>query len=67
MSADRTPILYLAPWVDLGGSDKGTIDWFKRLDRVPLGALADHDAAVEQPLVAQGRALRRGGLGRCPT
>ena len=31
--ADRTPILYLAPWVDLGGSDKGTIDWFKHLDR----------------------------------
>jgi glycosyltransferase involved in cell wall biosynthesis len=30
---DRTPILYLAPWVDLGGSDKGTIDWFKNLDR----------------------------------
>jgi len=30
---DRTPILYLAPWVDLGGSDKGTIDWFKHLDR----------------------------------
>ncbi len=29
----RTPILYLAPWVDLGGSDKGTIDWFKHIDR----------------------------------
>ncbi|HXE44441.1 MAG TPA: glycosyltransferase [Conexibacter sp.] len=28
----RTPILYLAPWVDLGGSDKGTIDWFKHVD-----------------------------------
>jgi glycosyltransferase involved in cell wall biosynthesis len=31
--AERIPILYLAPWVDLGGSDKGTIDWFKHLDR----------------------------------
>lgn len=31
--ADRVPILYLAPWVDLGGSDKGTIDWFKHIDR----------------------------------
>jgi glycosyltransferase involved in cell wall biosynthesis len=31
--SDRIPILYLAPWVDLGGSDKGTIDWFKHLDR----------------------------------
>ena len=30
---DRVPILYIAPWVDLGGSDKGTIDWFKHLDR----------------------------------
>ena len=22
-----------SPWVDLGGSDKGTIDWFKHIDR----------------------------------
>jgi glycosyltransferase involved in cell wall biosynthesis len=29
----RVPILYLAPWVDYGGSDKGTIDWFRWLDR----------------------------------
>ncbi|NLT07348.1 MAG: glycosyltransferase [Solirubrobacterales bacterium] len=29
----RTSVLYLAPWVDLGGSDKGTIDWFKSIDR----------------------------------
>jgi glycosyltransferase involved in cell wall biosynthesis len=29
----RVPILYLAPWVDIGGSDKGTIDWFRWLDR----------------------------------
>ncbi|MCZ7538215.1 MAG: hypothetical protein M5T61_21280 [Acidimicrobiia bacterium] len=29
----RTPILYLAPWVDYGGSDKGTIDWFRWIDR----------------------------------
>jgi glycosyltransferase involved in cell wall biosynthesis len=33
VSDDRTPILYLAPWVDLGGSDRGTIDWFKNIDR----------------------------------
>ncbi|HVS28995.1 MAG TPA: glycosyltransferase [Solirubrobacteraceae bacterium] len=32
-SAPRIPILYLAPWVDYGGSDKGTIDWFRWLDR----------------------------------
>ncbi len=33
MDEGGVPILYLAPWVDLGGSDKGTIDWFKHLDR----------------------------------
>ena len=32
-SGERVPILYLAPWVDFGGSDKGTIDWFRWLDR----------------------------------
>ncbi len=32
-SLERVPILYLAPWVDFGGSDKGTIDWFRWLDR----------------------------------
>ena len=29
----RIPVLYLAPWVDFGGTDKGTIDWFRWLDR----------------------------------
>jgi glycosyltransferase involved in cell wall biosynthesis len=29
----RIPILYLAPWVGYGGSDKNTIDWFRQLDR----------------------------------
>src|SRR4051794_3110523 len=29
----RVPVCYLAPWVDYGGSDKGTIDWFRWLDR----------------------------------
>ena len=33
MTDRRTPILYIAPWVDLGGSDRGTIDWFKHIDR----------------------------------
>ena len=33
MSDERTPILYIAPWIDLGGSDRGTIDWFKNIDR----------------------------------
>ena len=29
----RVPVLYLAPWVIPGGSDKGTVDWFRTLDR----------------------------------
>ncbi len=33
MADDRIPVMYLAPWVDFGGSDKGTIDWFRWLDR----------------------------------
>ncbi len=32
-SPERLPVLYLAPWVDIGGADKGTIDWFRWLDR----------------------------------
>jgi glycosyltransferase involved in cell wall biosynthesis len=27
------PVLYLAPWVDYGGTAKGTLDWFRWLDR----------------------------------
>jgi glycosyltransferase involved in cell wall biosynthesis/GT2 family glycosyltransferase len=33
MSSERIPILYLAPWVGYGGSDKNTIDWFRWIDR----------------------------------
>ncbi len=33
MTPPRTAVLYIAPWIDLGGSDKGTIDWFKHIDR----------------------------------
>ncbi|MGI8856895.1 MAG: glycosyltransferase family 4 protein [Thermomicrobiales bacterium] len=29
----RQNVLYLAPWVSYGGSDKGTIDWFRCLDK----------------------------------
>lgn len=38
MSDSRLPILYLAPWVDFGGSDTGTIDWFRTLDRSRFAA-----------------------------
>lgn len=27
------PILYVAPWAVAGGSDKGTLDWFRTIDR----------------------------------
>ncbi|MFL5885092.1 MAG: glycosyltransferase family 4 protein, partial [Thermoleophilaceae bacterium] len=27
------PVLYIAPWVDHGGTDKATADWFRSLDR----------------------------------
>jgi glycosyltransferase involved in cell wall biosynthesis len=32
-ASSRIAALYLAPWVDYGGSDKGTIDWFRWIDR----------------------------------
>lgn len=28
----RVPILYVAPWVGYGGTDSGTIDWFRTVD-----------------------------------
>src|SRR4051794_18397552 len=27
------PVLYIAPWVDYGGTDKATVDWFRSIDR----------------------------------
>lgn len=33
VGAGRIPILYLAPWIDIGGTDKNTIDWFRGIDR----------------------------------
>lgn len=32
-AGNRIPICYVAPWVDYGGTDKATIDWFRWLDR----------------------------------
>ncbi|HEY1854808.1 MAG TPA: glycosyltransferase [Solirubrobacterales bacterium] len=31
--SERIPVLYLAPWVGYGGSDKNTIDWFRWIDQ----------------------------------
>lgn len=33
LARKRTPLLYLAPWIDYGGTDKNTIDWFRAIDR----------------------------------
>ncbi|HSR93638.1 MAG TPA: hypothetical protein VLK56_02130, partial [Solirubrobacterales bacterium] len=33
MTDTRIPILYLAPWVDLGDPDRSTIEWFEQIDR----------------------------------
>ncbi len=29
----RIPLVYIAPWMELGGTSKGTLDWFRWLDR----------------------------------
>lgn len=34
----RIPILYLAPWIDYGGSDTNTLDWFRWIDRSRFAA-----------------------------
>ncbi len=33
MGGTRIPILYLAPWVDLGDPDRSAIEWFEQIDR----------------------------------
>ncbi|MFL5898122.1 MAG: glycosyltransferase [Solirubrobacterales bacterium] len=38
MRAGRIPLLYIAPWVDIGGTDKNTIDWFRKVDRERFAA-----------------------------
>jgi glycosyltransferase involved in cell wall biosynthesis len=30
---ERIGVLYLAPWIDYGGSDTSTLDWFRWMDR----------------------------------
>ncbi len=31
-ASGRIPVAYLAPWIDIGGTDKNTIDWFRSID-----------------------------------
>jgi glycosyltransferase involved in cell wall biosynthesis len=38
VSDERIPILYLAPWIDYGGSDTNTLDWFRWIDRSRFAA-----------------------------
>lgn len=33
MPDERTGVLYLAPWVTIGGSDRNTVDWVRFIDR----------------------------------
>jgi len=35
---ERIPVLYLAPWVDYGGSDTNTLDWFRWINRSRFSA-----------------------------
>jgi glycosyltransferase involved in cell wall biosynthesis len=49
----RTPILYLAPWVGYGGSDKNTIDWFRRLDRERFAPYLITTQPSTNPLMSQ--------------
>lgn len=49
----RLPVLYLAPWVGYGGSDKNTIDWFRWLDRERFAPYLITTQASENPLLDQ--------------
>ncbi len=49
----RIPVLYLAPWVGYGGSDKNTIDWFRWLDRERLAPSLIATQPSPNPLLDQ--------------
>ncbi len=51
--SDRIPVLYLAPWVGYGGSDKNTIDWFRHLDRERFAPYLITTQASDNPLIDQ--------------
>jgi glycosyltransferase involved in cell wall biosynthesis len=50
---DRIPILYLAPWVGYGGSDKNTIDWFRWIDRERFAPYLITTQPSANPLIGQ--------------
>lgn len=51
--SERIPVLYLAPWVGYGGSDKNTIDWFRWLDRERLAPSLVVTQPSPNPLIDQ--------------
>jgi glycosyltransferase involved in cell wall biosynthesis len=48
---ERIPILYLAPWVGYGGSDRNTIDWFRWIDRERFAPYLITTQASPNPLM----------------
>ncbi len=49
----RIPVLYLAPWVGYGGSDKNTIDWFRWIDQERFAPYLITTQPSENPLIDQ--------------
>jgi len=49
----RIPILYLAPWITHGGSDKNTIDWFRWIDRERFAPYLITTQPSANPLIDQ--------------
>jgi glycosyltransferase involved in cell wall biosynthesis len=51
--SEPTGVLYLAPWMTIGGADKGTLDWFRHIGpysfrRYLLTTLASNNALFDQ-------------------
>ena len=61
----RVPVLYLAPWVDYGGSDKGTIDWLRWLDRDRFAPVLATTQPSHNRRLDAGAPLCRTRCGRC--
>jgi glycosyltransferase involved in cell wall biosynthesis len=50
-------ILYLAPWLTVGGADRGTIDWFRHIGRDAFERLLVTTEASDNALYAEAEAL----------
>jgi glycosyltransferase involved in cell wall biosynthesis len=51
--SESLPVLYLAPWVGYGGSDKNTIDWFRWLDQERFAPYLITTQPSENPLLRE--------------